>query len=93
LHSMMILSYNPMDKITFSQKLILFLVRNGVVWVYLTYLLAFLGKAQIAEALAKTIVVQLLVTTLIYALKSLFENLSKNNSWPDKPKEEEKSPI
>jgi hypothetical protein len=46
--------------------------------------LAYLGKADIAEALSKTVVVEILGVVAVYALKALFENISKNNSWPDK---------
>ncbi len=47
-------------------------------------MLAYLGKADIAEALSKTVVVEILGVVAVYALKALFENISKNNSWPDK---------
>lgn len=69
----------------FSKKLVWLFAINSVVWVYLSYLLAFLGKEQIAENLSEKIVIQIIGVTLIYCVKSLFENLSKHNSWPDKP--------
>ncbi|MFA7157122.1 MAG: hypothetical protein WC123_05465 [Bacilli bacterium] len=68
----------------FSKKLVWLFAINSVVWVYLSYLLAFLGKEQIAENLSEKIVIQIIGVTLIYCVKSLFENLSKHNSWPDK---------
>lgn len=69
----------------FSKKLVWLFAINSVVWVYLSYLLAFLGKEQIAENLSEKIVIQIIGVTLIYCVKSLFENLSKHNNWPDKP--------
>jgi len=69
----------------FSKLIVAWLIFHATVWVYLTYALAFMNKIKIAETLSKTIVVEILTVTLIYALKSLFENLSKNNTWPDKP--------
>lgn len=69
----------------FSKRIVYLLMINSVIWVYLSYLLAFLGREQIAENLSEKIVIQIIGVTLIYCVKSLFENLSKHNTWPDKP--------
>lgn len=69
----------------FSKKLVWLFALNSVIWVYLSYMLAFLGKEQIAENLSEKVIIQIIGVTLIYCLKSLFENLSKHNNWPDKP--------
>ena len=69
----------------FSKRIVYLLMINSAIWVYLSYLLAFLGREQIAENLSEKIVIQIIGVTLIYCVKSLFENLSKHNSWPDKP--------
>ena len=69
----------------FSKKLVWLFALNSVIWVYLSYILAFLGKEQIAENLSEKVIIQIIGVTLIYCLKSLFENLSKHNTWPDKP--------
>lgn len=69
----------------FSKRIVYLLMINSVIWVYLSYLLAFLGREQIAENLSEKIVIQIIGVTLIYCVKSLFENLSKHNNWPDKP--------
>ena len=37
-----------------------------------------------AEALSQVALKEIIGVVLIYGLKALFENLSKNNSWPDK---------
>ncbi|OPX87007.1 MAG: hypothetical protein A4E53_02662 [Pelotomaculum sp. PtaB.Bin104] len=71
---------------TFSKLLVAWLLLNGTVWIYLSYALAYLGRGQIAETLSKTVVVEVLGVVLVYSLKALAENLSKNNTWPDKPK-------
>ena len=58
---------------------------NGFAWVWCSYILAFLDKMQIAESLSQVAVTQIIGVVLAYAIKSAIENLSKNNSWPDKP--------
>ena len=52
--------------------------------VWCSYILALLGREQIAEALSQVALKEIIGVVLIYGLKALFENLSKNNSWPDK---------
>lgn len=64
-----------------------FCLSNGVAWVWCSYLLAYLGRADIAENLSKVALTEIVAVVLTYALKSLCENLSKNNTWPDKNKE------
>jgi len=71
----------------FTKRLVIVNHACAISWVYLTYLLAFMGKTEIAESLAKTVVTEVIAVTMIYALKSLFENLSKNNIWPDNSKQ------
>lgn len=74
---------------SFTHKAVAFLLLNGVAWIWCSYLLAYLGREDIAETLSKTVVVEILGVFLVYGLKSLFENLSKNNTWPDKKASEE----
>lgn len=57
---------------------------NGIAWVWCSYVLAWLGKEQIAESLSQVALTEIIGVVLVYAVKALFENLSKNNSWPDK---------
>lgn len=57
---------------------------NGIAWVWCSYMLAWLGKEQIAESLSQVALTEIIGVVLVYAVKALFENLSKNNSWPDK---------
>ena len=61
---------------------------NGFAWVWCSYLLAYLGRAEIAESLSKVAITEIIGVVLVYSLKSLAENLSKNNEWPDKKKQD-----
>ena len=57
---------------------------NGFLWVWCSYILAWLDKIQIAESLSQVAVTEIIGVVLAYCLKSAVENLSKNNNWPDK---------
>lgn len=57
---------------------------NGFAWVWCSYLLAYLGRAEIAESLSKVAITEIIGVVLVYSVKSLAENISKNNDWPDK---------
>lgn len=57
---------------------------NGCGWVWCSYLLAYLGRTEIAQGLSQVALTEIVAVVLSYALKSLVENLSKNNNWPDK---------
>lgn len=65
---------------------------NGIAWVWCSYLLAVLDRTQIAESLSQVAVTEIIGVVLAYALKSLVENLSKNNRWPDKTEEKTDEP-
>ncbi len=56
----------------------------GFAWVWCSYVLAYLDKAQIAESLSQVAVTEIIGVVLAYCIKSAIENLSKNNHWPDK---------
>lgn len=70
-----------------SKRLAWFCLMNGVAWVWCSYLLAYLGRTQIAESLSKIAITEIIGVILVYCVKSLFENLSKNNDWPDKKRD------
>ena len=59
-------------------------VINGFAWVWCSYILAALDKPQIAEELSKVALAEIIVPVAVYAIKSVVENLSKNNRWPDR---------
>lgn len=68
----------------FSKLIVGFLMFNGSVWIYLSYALAYLGREEIAETLSKTVAAEVFGVMAVYSAKALLENLSKNNTWPDK---------
>lgn len=59
-------------------------VINGFMWVWCSYILAWMDKPQIAEELSKVALAEIIAPVAVYAFKSAVENLSKNNRWPDK---------
>ena len=76
-----------MKKKSTTTKLVVWVcLFNGFAWVWCSYLLAYLGRAEIAESLSKVAITEIIGVVLVYSLKSLAENLSKNNEWPDKKK-------
>lgn len=80
------------DKITTMKKIVWVCLVNGFVWVWCSYILAYLDKPQIAESLSQVAVTEIIGVTLAYAIKSVVENLSKNNHWPDKTSAEAPEP-
>lgn len=70
---------------TTMKWIVLFSLLNGYAWVWCSYILAFMDKYTIAETLSQVAITEIIGVVLVYALKSLVENLSKNNKWPDKP--------
>ena len=75
-------------KKTTTKKVVWVCLANGCLWVWCSYLLAYLGRTEIAESLSKVAITEIIGVVLIYCVKSLFENLSMNNTWPDKTAKE-----
>lgn len=75
----------PEKKWTTMKIIVWFCLLNGIAWVWCSYILAAMGKEQIAESLSQVALTEIIGVVLVYAVKAIFENLSKNNSWPDKP--------
>lgn len=73
---------------TTMKKIVYICLANGIAWVWCSYILAFFGKDQIAESLSQVAITEIVGVTLVYALKSICENLSKHNHWPDRPVKE-----
>lgn len=71
--------------ISTMKKIVIFCLVNGVAWVWCSYILAFLGHDAIAESLSQVALAEIVGVVVAYAAKSVLENLSKNNHWPDKP--------
>ena len=75
----------PSKKKATTMKIIVWVcLLNGIAWVWCSYILAWMGKEQIAESLSQVALTEIIGVVLVYAIKSAVENLSKNNSWPDK---------
>lgn len=79
------MSKKPEKKWSTMKIIVSICLGNGIAMAWCSYILAFLQRDQIAETLSQTAVTEIIGVVLVYAVKSLFENLSKNNSWPDKP--------
>ena len=69
---------------TTTKRLIWVCLLNGVAWVWCSYLLAYLGRNEIAESLSKVAITEIIGVVLVYSVKSLAENLSRHNNWPDR---------
>lgn len=72
-------------RITTTKLIVWACLLQGFAWVWCSYILAYLGRVEIAESLSKSAITVIISVVLEYNLKSLAENLSKNNDWPDKP--------
>lgn len=67
---------NPNKKkkyVTFTKRWFAIILKWGIVWVNLSYILAFLGKEQIAESLSTAAITTILGAFITYALKSFGE--------------------
>lgn len=80
------------EKMTTTTKRIVWAcLINGICWVWCSYGLAYLGRTAIAESLSKAAITEIIGVVMVYCVKSLFENLSKHNNWPDNATEEEET--
>lgn len=59
--------------VTYTKRWLTFILINSVVWVYLSYVLAFFDKVQIAETLSTQAVISIIATMIGYFAKSSFE--------------------
>ena len=62
------------------------MVVNSILWIWCSYLLAFLGKEQIAESLSSNVCSVILGQIITYFLTKTVENIFKNNNFGGKPK-------
>lgn len=70
--------------VNMSKAIVWFILINAVAWIWCSYILAANDKIQIAESLSSAAVTSIIGVVFAYCLKAGIENLSKNNSWPDK---------
>ena len=66
-------------KKTTSKLIVWACLLNGFAWVWCSYLLAYLGRAEIAESLSTVALTEIIAVVLTYSIKSLLENLSNFN--------------
>lgn len=72
------------ERMTFSHIIVAWLVVNGTCLLWGVMYLAVTGAENIAETLGRYVVTELLGTVGVSLAKSIVENLSKNNNWPDR---------
>lgn len=63
---------------SFTKLAVAVVLINACAWVWCSYILAYLGRYEIAESLSQTAVTAIIGTFVTYAVKSLFENVNKN---------------
>lgn len=66
--------YMKKEKLTLSKKLIITILIVALIDIQIPFILAFLGKPEIAETLAVTIVTEIIATFATYSAKSFLEN-------------------
>ena len=87
---------NDKGKLDTSKILIFILIYIGAIMAGFSYYLAYIKREEIAESLSKAALVELVAPAVVMLIKSLVENLSINNTWPDKKDcktEDETPPI
>lgn len=63
---------------TFTKIAVAVIIINACGWVWCSYILAYLGRYEIAESLSQTALTAILGTFISYAVKSVVENVNKN---------------
>lgn len=66
---------------TTTKQLVWWLVVHSTVWIYATYILAFLGREDIAESLSKVIATEIIGTMMLYIVSKTVENVFKHNEF------------
>ena len=62
---------------TFTKIAVAVIIVNACGWVWCSYILAYLGRYEIAESLSQTALTAILGTFISYAVKSTVENVNK----------------
>lgn len=63
---------------SYTKVIVMVIVINACAWVWCSYILAYLGRFEIAESLSQTAVTAILGAFISYAVKSAMENVNKN---------------
>ncbi|MEA5083308.1 MAG: hypothetical protein VB018_04045 [Lachnospiraceae bacterium] len=67
-------------KIQTMKIIVFFILINAEIDLQLSYFLAYLGRENIAEALSKTLIVEVIGVVLVYAIKSYSETKQEKNN-------------
>jgi hypothetical protein len=59
--------------VTFTKRWFRIILINSVIWVYLSFILAFFDKTQIAEAISVQAIITIIGTFFTYSIKSAYE--------------------
>ena len=62
---------------SFTKVAVMVILINACGWVWCSYILAYLGRYEIAESLSQTAVTAILGAFISYAVKSAVENVNK----------------
>ena len=57
--------------------LAVWLIINSTIWVYMSYILALLGREEIAESLSEKVVITIIAVFATYAVSSVAEHMSE----------------
>lgn len=76
---------------SFMKILVLLVVCHGLICITLSYILAFLGAAEVVESLSSTMVTEVIAPVTIYGITKTIENVSKYNDWIDRFKKKDDS--
>ena len=69
--------------------LAVWLLINSTIWVYCSYILAFLGKEEIAESLSEKVVITIIAVFATYATSTVVEHISESKRGDINKKSEE----
>lgn len=58
-----------------SRQFVWWFIINSTIWIYATYLLAFLGREEIAESLSQVIVTEIIKTLMLIVVSKTVENI------------------
>lgn len=72
---------------TTSKIVVWFVLINGQIQIYLSYLLAYLGRTEVLESLGRTIALEIVAPVALLILKAVIENVfEKNDIFPKREK-------
>lgn len=60
---------------SYTKRIVTLVLLNSIVWIYCSYILAYLGRIEIAESLSGKVVTTIITTIITYATKSLAEKV------------------